>query len=156
MEFREGCWPRKLRFLQTFKNNICSFLILPKMQKISKKLTTFVDHRRKRQSLWLKKFKKKNIGNIISEKEFGVSLRLKFRSLCLKTKKETQALRQEKRVSLIYCERVSGMPLRVPVETQQVRKVDLNWTCLFVHMGMEWYVCEPLRFLVHFSVPSEF
>ena len=23
-------------------------------------------------------------------------------------------------------------------------------------MGMEWYVCEPARFLVHFSLPSEF
>ena len=77
------------------------------------------------------------MGNIISEKELGVLLRLKFRSLCLKIKK-TQALRQEKRVSLIYWETVSEMHLRVSVETQRVRKVDPNWTCLFfVHMGME-------------------
>ena len=29
------------------------------MQKISKQLTTFTDHRRNGESLWLKKFKKK-------------------------------------------------------------------------------------------------
>ena len=46
-----------------------------------------------------------------------------------------QALRQEKRFSLIYWARVSEMHLRVPVETQQVRKVDLNWTCLFCSYG---------------------
>ena len=82
------------------------------MQKISKQLTTFIDHRRKEESLWLKKLKK-SIGNIISRKEFGGSLGLKFRSLCLKIKKK-QALRQEKRVSLIYWERVNEMHLRVP------------------------------------------
>ena len=64
MEFRERCWPRKLRFLQTSKNNISRFLILPKMQtcmqKISKQLTTFTDNRRKGESLWLKKFFKKH------------------------------------------------------------------------------------------------
>ena len=38
------------------------------MQKISKQLTTFSDHRRKGESLWLKKFLKKNIGNIILKK----------------------------------------------------------------------------------------
>ena len=76
------------------------------------------------------------MGNIISEKEFGGSLRLKFRSLCLKITKTTQALRQEKRVSLIYWERVSGeMHLRVLVETQQVRKMDLNWIYLFCSYG---------------------
>ena len=108
------------------------------MQKISKQLTTFIDHRRKADSLWLKKLKKKrNIGNIISKKMFGGSLRLKFRSLSLKTKK-TQALRQEKRISLIYWERVSEMHLRVPVETQQVQKVDMNWTCLFCLYGNGW------------------
>ena len=48
---------------------------------------------------------------------------------------KTQALRQEKRVSLIYWEKVSEMHLRVPVETQQVRKVDLNRTCLFYSYG---------------------
>ena len=126
------------------------------MQKISKQLTTFIDRRRKGESLWLKKFLKKNIGNITSKKEFGGSLRLKFRSLCLKIKIKTKELWQEKRVSLIYWERVSEMHVRVLVETQPVRKVDMNWICLFVHMGMEWYVCEPARFLVHFSVLSEF
>ena len=40
-----------------------------------------------------------------------------------------------KRVSLIYWERVTEMHLRVLVETQQVRKVDLNWTCLFCSYG---------------------
>ena len=52
------------------------FVILPKMQtcmqKISKQLTPFIDHRRKGESLLLKKFKKYT-GNIISKKkEFGV------------------------------------------------------------------------------------
>ena len=42
------------------------------MQKISKQLTTFIDHRRKRESVWLKNLKK-NIGNIISkQKKMGV------------------------------------------------------------------------------------
>ena len=75
-----------------------------------------------------------NIGNIISKKEFGGSLRLKFRSLRLKIKKK-QALLQEKRFSLIYWERVSEVHLLVRVETQQVRKVDLNWTCRFYSYG---------------------
>ena len=35
------------------------------MQKISKQLTAFIEHRRKGESLWLRKFKKKNIGNKI-------------------------------------------------------------------------------------------
>ena len=46
------------------------------------------------------------------------------------------------------------MHLLVPPETQQVRKVDLNWTCYF-HTGMERYVYE-LRFLVHISLLPEF
>ena len=76
------------------------------MQKFSKKLTTFIDHSRKGESLWLKKFKK-NIDNdnIISKREF--SLGLKFRNLCLRIKK-TQALWQEKIVSPIYGERAGG------------------------------------------------
>ena len=52
-------------------------------KKISKQLKRFVDHRRKGESLWLKNVLK-NIGNIISKKEFRGSLRLKFRRLCLK------------------------------------------------------------------------
>ena len=60
------------------------------------------------------------------------SLKLKFGSLFLKIKRHWQ----EKRVSLKYWRRVtrlvSEMHLRVPVETQQVQKVDLNWTCLFL------------------------
>ena len=51
------------------------------------------------------------------------------------TKIKTQALRKEKRVSPIYWEKVSEIHLRVPVETQQVRKVDLNWICLFCSYG---------------------
>ena len=102
------------------------------MQKISKQLTTFIDHRRKGESLWLKKLKK-NIGNKIKKKEILGSLKLKFGGLFLKKKRHRQ---QEKRVSLIYWERVtslvSGMYLRVPVETW---KVDLNWTCLFYSHG---------------------
>ena len=49
--------------------------------------------------------------------------------------KKKQAFRQEKRVSLIYWERISEMHLRVLVETQQVRKVDLNWICRFCSYG---------------------
>ena len=36
------------------------------MQKISKQLTTFIDHRQKGESLWLKKFE----NNKIKKKEF--------------------------------------------------------------------------------------
>ena len=71
------------------------------MQKISKQ-STFIDRRRKGDSLWLKGIKK-NIGKKISEKEFWGSLKLKFRSLFPEIKKH----RQEKRVSLIYWERVT-------------------------------------------------
>ena len=46
------------------------------------------------------------------------------------------------------------MHLGVPLETQKVLKVDLNWTCLLCSYGMEWYVCKPARFLIHFSVPD--
>ena len=42
---------------------------------------------------------KKETDNIISKKEFGGSLGLKFRRLCLKIKKRTQALGQEKRLN---------------------------------------------------------
>ena len=52
-----------------------------------------------------------------------------------RNKKKTQAVRHEKRVPLIYWERVSEMHLWVPIETQQVWKVDLNWTCLFCSYG---------------------
>ena len=81
----------------------------------------------------VKEIKKKNIANKTwKKKEFWGSLKLKFRSLFLKVKKHWQ----EQRVSLIYWERVtslvSEMHLRVHLETQQVRKVDLNRTCLFL------------------------
>ena len=36
------------------------------------------------------------------------------------------------------------------IETKQVQKVDLNWTCVSVHMGTKRYVCEPVRFLFLF------
>ena len=55
------------------------------MQKISKRLTTFIDHRRKGENLWLKKLKK-NIADIIKKKEFWGSLKLKCSSLFLKIK----------------------------------------------------------------------
>ena len=103
------------------------------MQKISKQLTTFIDHRQNGESLWLKKLEK------ISVIKFGEKriTEIKFRSLFLKIKKH----RHEKRVSLIYWERVTSlvreMHLRVPVETQQFRTVDLNWTCLFCSYGNE-------------------
>ena len=134
-------------------------LIFPSISKVS--VLLFISNSINLKDLWTipkgRKFMvkeiSKNIGDIISKNQFGGSLRLKFRSLCLEIKKETQALPQEKRVSLIYWDRVlNEMHLRLPEEAQQVQKVDLNWTCPFVHMGMEWYVCE----LVHFSVPFEF
>ena len=102
------------------------------MQKISKQLTTFTDHRRKGESLWLKKFLK-NIGDIISKQEFGGSLRLKIRSLCLKIKKNTGTSAGKESFSNILGQ--SEMHLHVPVETKQVQKVDLNWTCLFCSYG---------------------
>ena len=102
------------------------------MQKISKQSTTFIKHRRKGESLWSKKLKK-NIGNKILKQTRVLGLtKIKIYKLVSKNKKKHQ---EEKRVSLIYWERVtslvSEMHLRVNVETQQVRKVDLNWTCLF-------------------------
>ena len=42
------------------------------------------------------------------------------------------------------------------VETKQVRKVDLNWTCFSVHTRTERYDIVLFQFLVHFSVPSNF
>ena len=90
------------------------------MQKISKQnnepgITTFIDHRRK--GLWQKKLRKTSVIKFI-KKEFWGSLKLKFRSLYLKIRKKHW---QEKRVSLIYWERVTSlvneMHLRVPVET---------------------------------------
>ena len=74
---------------------------------------------------------RKNISNKIKKKEFRGSTKLNLESLFLKIKKHWY----EKRVSLIYWERVTSsvheMHLRVPVETQQFWTVDLNWTCLF-------------------------
>ena len=66
------------------------------MQNISKQSTTFIDHCRKGESLWLKKVKKTSVIKS-PEKKFLTSLKLKFRSLFLKIKKH----RQEKRVYLI-------------------------------------------------------
>ena len=43
-----------------------------------------------------------------------------------------------------------------PVETKQVRKVDLNWTCFSVHTRTERYDIVSFQFLVHFSVPPNF
>ena len=114
------------------------------MQNISKQSTTFIDHCRKGESLWLKKVKTTSVIKS-PEKKFLTSLKLKFRSLFLKIKKH----RQEKRVYLITKKKetkkkekkrkkkvtslVSEMQVHLgePVETQQVRNMDLNWTCLF-------------------------
>ena len=56
------------------------------MQKISKQLTTFIDHRQKGESLWLKKFKT-NMGNKIKKKRGLGSLKLNLESLSQKIKK---------------------------------------------------------------------
>ena len=64
--------------------------------------------------------------------------------------KKTEALRQEKRISLIYWERVRDMHLRVPVETQQVRigsgpELDLpflfiwEWNGTFANRPDFWF-----------------
>ena len=78
---------------------------------------------------------KKKTSVIKLKKEFWGSLKLKFRSLFLKIKNTGR----KKEFPLIYWERVTSLVseihLRVPVETQQVRKVDLNWTCLFCSHG---------------------
>ena len=104
------------------------------MQKISKQLTTFTDHRQKGESLWLKKFEKISVIKF-KKKEFWGSLKLNLESLFLKIKKQ----RYDKKVSLIYRDRVtssvSEMHLRVLIETQQFWTVDLNWTCLFCSYG---------------------
>ena len=82
--------------------------------------------------------------------EFWGSLKLKFKSLFLKIKEH----RQEERVSLIFWERVtilvSEMHLCVPVETYQVRKVDLHflhfreWSGTFANRCYFW-----ITFLYH-------
>ena len=88
------------------------------MQKISKQLTTFIDHRQKGESLWLKKFGKTSVIKL-KKKEFWGSPKLNLESLFLKIKKSTGTIR----ISLIYWERVtssvSEMHLRVLIETQQ-------------------------------------
>ena len=75
------------------------------------------------------------IGNIISKKEFGCSLRLKFRNLCLKIKKNTDTSAGKESFSNILGERVSEMHLRVPVETQQVGKMDLPFLFIWAWNG---------------------
>ena len=77
-------------FFRHPRNNICSILILPTTQKcmpkISKEITTFIDHCRKGEILQLKKLKKPSVIKFIIRKEFWGSLKLKFRSLFLKIK----------------------------------------------------------------------
>ena len=46
--------------------------------------------------------------------------------------------------------------LVTPVETKQVRKVDLNWKCFSVHTRTERYDIVSFQFLVQFSVPPNF
>ena len=48
------------------------------------------------------------------------------------------------------------MHLRVPLETQQVRKVGLNRPVFYVHTGMEWYVCERPDFWFTFPYHPNF
>ena len=96
------------------------------MQKISKLLTTFIDHRQKGESLWLKKFEKTSVIKF-KKKEFGGSLKLNLESLFLKIEKHWY----DKRGSLIYWERVtssvSEMHLLVLIETQQFfQKISQN------------------------------
>ena len=43
-----------------------------------------------------------------------------------------------------------------PVETKQVRQVDLNWTCFSVHTKTERHDIVSFQFLVRFSVPPNF
>ena len=70
-------------------NNIFSFLILPKMQKcmqkISKQLTTFIDHRQKGESL--RKEIRKNIGNKFRKKRVLGLTAIKVRQLVSKNQK---------------------------------------------------------------------
>ena len=105
------------------------------MQKISKQLTTFIDHRQKGESLWEKKFEKTSVIKFKKKELLGLT-EIKFRKLVSKNQKH----RYEKRVSLIHWERVissvSEMHLRVPVAVNPtVPTVDLNWTCHFCAYG---------------------
>ena len=79
MEFSERCWPKDYDFFRHLIIDICSVLILPKtqkcMQKISKQLTTFIDHRQKGESLWSKKLEKTSVIKF-NKKEFWGSLKL--------------------------------------------------------------------------------
>ena len=43
-----------------------------------------------------------------------------------------------------------------PLETEQVQKVNLNWTGFFIHTRTERYDIVSFHFLVHFSVPPQF
>ena len=73
-------------FFRHPRNNIFSFLILPKtqkcMQKISKQLTTFIDHRQTGESL--RKEIQKNIGNKFLKKRVLGLTEIKFRKLVSK------------------------------------------------------------------------
>ena len=51
---------------------------------------------------------------------------------------------------------VTETSLVSPVETKQVRKVDLNWICFSVHTRTERYDIVSFQFLVHFSVLPNF
>ena len=101
------------------------------MQKISKQLSTFIDHRQKGESLWLKKFEKISVIKFKKKRGLGLT-EIKFRKL----------------VSIKSS--VSEMHLRVPVETQQFRTVDLSeldlpflfireWNGRFVNLPDFWF-----------------
>ena len=53
-----------------------------------------------------------------------------------------------KRASLIYWERLTDMHLHVLVETQQVQKVDLNWTVLFIQEWNGMFANQPDFFAI--------
>ena len=130
---KETLWP--LRYLETFYPQITK-----NAKAHAENLQTInnIHSLSPRGKQFMVKEIKRNIGNKISKrKEFLGSRKLKFRSLFLKIRKYWH----KKIISLIYLERVTSlvreMHLRVPIETQQVRKVDLNWTCLFL-FTREW------------------
>ena len=61
---------------------------------------------------------------------------------------EVLCIKSPKKFSIMCGVETSLVP---PVETKQVQKVDLNWTCISVHTRTERYDIISFQFLVHFS-----
>ena len=73
-------------------------------------------------------------------------------------------------ISTLTLDVVIETSLVSPIETKQVQKVDLNWTCFSVHTATEWSNIVPasvhtrteryniisFQFLVHFSILPNF